>query len=325
VDLAAWKVGSEEIQNHFVGGGSEDGDEHGGVSNVKVSVAGWITMMRTIRARGHGKLDNFEGSSARVFGQRKPVEVVCQRGMIRVLGVGFNNRRDHPRGKKAGQIIDMPVGIVTLETLAQPDNLSDTQPLRKSCFNFRSRQRGITVGMKKTLFSGEKSVLSVGIERASLKDEIVSFEWCIGKKTGGSRDDIIFIPRTIFLTPTIEGEVMGDTSRSPWNSTKHKDRSAIAKPGVIIGDGYDFKIWGDKVSPTKSLMDFIRGRTVFGNQINPLSRDECADHLQVGFLNRFQEPRPGLGVMGPSEPSGFMRFPLRGKTVSRPINPEGGG
>jgi hypothetical protein len=96
VDLASWKVGSKEIQNHFVGGGSKDGDENRGVSNVKVSVAGWVTMMRTIRTRGHGKLNHLEGSSARVFGQRKPVEVVCEGGMIRVLGVGFNNRRNDP-------------------------------------------------------------------------------------------------------------------------------------------------------------------------------------------------------------------------------------
>ena len=113
----------------------------------------------------------------------------------------------------------------------------------------------------------------------------MSFEWGIGKTTGGRRNDIIFIPRTIFLTPTIEGEVMGDTRRSPRDSTKHEDRSAITKPSVIIGDGDDFKIWGDQVSLAKSLMDFIRGRTIFGNQINPLTRDKGADHLQVGFLD----------------------------------------
>jgi len=219
----------------------------------------------------------------------------------------------------------MPVGIVAFETLAQPDNLSDTQPLRESGFNFRARQGGVAVGIKKALFSSEKGVLPVSIEGTALKDKIVSFEWCISKTTGGRRNDIIFIPRTIFLPPTIEGEVMGDTSGSPWSLTKHKDRSAIAKPGIIIGDGHDFKIWGDKVSPTKSLMDFIRGCTVFGDQINPLAGDECADHLQVGFLDSLKKPGPGLGVVGPSEPSGFMRFPLRGKTVGRPINPEGGG
>jgi len=96
VDLAAWKVGAKEIQNHFVGGGSKDGDKNGGVPNIKVSVAGWVTMMRTIRAGWHGKLNHLEGSSARVVGQRKPVEVVCEGGMIRVLGIRFDNRRDHP-------------------------------------------------------------------------------------------------------------------------------------------------------------------------------------------------------------------------------------
>ena len=78
---------------------------------------------------------------------------------------------------------------------------------------------------------------------------------------------------------------MGDTRRSPRDSTKHKDRTAITKPSVIIGDGDDFKVWGYKVSPTKSLMDFIRGRTVFGDQINPLAGDKGADHLQIGFLD----------------------------------------
>jgi hypothetical protein len=34
-------------------------------------------MVRAIGARGHGKLNYLEGSSARVFGQRKPVKVVC--------------------------------------------------------------------------------------------------------------------------------------------------------------------------------------------------------------------------------------------------------
>jgi hypothetical protein len=77
VDLAVWKVGPKEIQNHFVGGGSKNGDENGRVSNVKVSVAGWVAVMRTIRTRGHGKLNHLEGSSARVFGHRKPVEIVC--------------------------------------------------------------------------------------------------------------------------------------------------------------------------------------------------------------------------------------------------------
>ena len=72
---------------------------------------------------------------------------------------------------------------------------------------------------------------------------------------------------------------MGDTRRSPRDSTKHKYRPAIAKPGVVIGDGYDFKVWGDQVSLAESLVDFMRGRTVFGNQINPLAWDECADHL----------------------------------------------
>jgi hypothetical protein len=96
VDLATWKMRTKKIQNQFVSGGSKNGDENGGVPNVKVSVAGWVTMMRTIRARWHGKLNHLEGSSARVFGQRKPVEVVRQGGMIRVLGIRFDNRRDHP-------------------------------------------------------------------------------------------------------------------------------------------------------------------------------------------------------------------------------------
>jgi hypothetical protein len=180
----------------------------------------------------------------------------------------------------------VPVGIVALETLTQPDYLSDPQPLRESGFYLRSRQRGVAVGIKKALFSSEKGVLPVGIERTTLKDKFVSFEWGIGKTTGGRRNNIILIPRTIFLTPTIEGEVMGDTRRGPRDSTKHKDRSAIAKPSIVIGDGNDFEIWGDQVSPTESLMDFIRGRTVFGDQINPLTRDKGADHLQVGFLDR---------------------------------------
>ena len=75
-DLATWKMRTKKIQNQFVSGGSKNGDENGGVPNVKISVTGWVTMVRTIGPGGHGKLNHVQGSSARVFGQRKPVEVL---------------------------------------------------------------------------------------------------------------------------------------------------------------------------------------------------------------------------------------------------------
>jgi len=103
-------------------------------------------------------------------------------------------------------------------------------------------------------------------------------------------------------------------------ATKDENRATIANPSIVARDRQNFKIGGANLFAGEAFLNLRSGRTIFGQEIDLLAWKQGLDDVQVGFFHAFEKTRPSLGIMGPSEKSSFVFFPLCRKTVGGPID-----
>ena len=62
--------------------------------------------------------------------------------------------------------------------------------------------------------------------------------------TGSDGNDIIMIPRSVLPSPAVKDEIMGHAAGRPGSMAKHKDRTAIPQPRIIVRNSHNPKIFG---------------------------------------------------------------------------------
>ena len=219
----------------------------------------------------------------------------------------------------------MTIRIVSLKTVVQPDDLLNTKPLLEAFLDRLSVVGRIAVWIQEALFCGEKGTHSIGIEGATLQNEIVGNAWSVGHATGRNGNDIILVPRPVFSTPTVEDEIMGNPTWFSGIPAQHENRSAITNPCVIARDGQNLKIGRLDFSLFQSLLNDVGGFAVLGQQKNFFAGNQSPNNFQISFLDWFKQPGPSFRIMGPSEESGLMLFPLGREAVRRPVDFRSGG
>ena len=322
--LAIGKEGAEEVQGGLVGRGVEDRHEDGRVGDVEVGVAGGIAVVGPVAAGRHRHFQHAERLPTGVFGLFQSLKIVLQRRVVGVLGILFDRGHDHAGGDKAGEVIDMAVGVVALQSVSQPDDLLYPEPVSQFLFDLGPFQSGVTVGIQKAVLRGEQGVEAVGVDGAALEDILVGFKRGVGHRAGGKRNAVVRIPGCVFPAPTIEAEIVGDPRGSSFAAMQHENGAAVAEPGIVGLDGDEPEIRGLDAGFPQSLADFVGCRAVVDAKIDPLAGKEGADDFQVGLADGFHQAGPGALVMGPGQPSGLVFLPLGRETVLRPVDRGGG-
>jgi hypothetical protein len=99
-----------------------DRKEDGGVRDVEICVAGGEALALAFHAGWHGERENMERLAARESHDVESVEVALEGLEIRVVLVFFDGGDDGGRADEAGDVIDMAVGIVALDAVAEPED-----------------------------------------------------------------------------------------------------------------------------------------------------------------------------------------------------------
>ena len=96
-------------------------------------------------------------------------------GVDRRIGVVIarcHRQRQRARSHEARQIIDMAVGMIVDQPVAQPQQPFDPQVAVEPCLDLLPRQMRVAVGVEQALFGGDAKTGAVDIDRAAFEHPV---------------------------------------------------------------------------------------------------------------------------------------------------------
>ncbi len=214
----------------------------------------------------------------------------------------------------------MSIGVITLKTIPQPDNVFHAHPAFEPGLNLGAGEGGVPVFVKQAVFRGEQGIVAVRVDGASLKDIVVGLKGRFGHRAGGKGNTVVGIPRLILSSPAVETEIVGHSGRGAPLPVQHEDGTAVPEPSVVGLDGDKPEVGRLDSGFAQSLPDFVGGGTVVHTQVHTFAGDQGADDVQIGPANRLQQSGPGALVVRPGQPGCLVFFPLGGKTIPAPVD-----
>ena len=190
-DFTVRKKGAKPIQHDGIGGRGKGWNQHGGVTDIEIGMASWIAVMRTIGTRGHGQLDDLQWLAFGILGRAKAGKILLEGRVVGVFGVRLDYGYDRAWRNKASDIVDVSVGIVSLQAIVEPNHFLNAQPPCESFFDIGPTKRWVPVGVQQALLGRQQGPLSVGIQGAAFENKIVRDPRNVEHPTSGGRDDIV--------------------------------------------------------------------------------------------------------------------------------------
>ena len=143
-----------------------------------------------------------------------------------------NAARRHGQGQppfahEAGEIVDMAVGMVADQPLAEPQQAVDAERLVQSHLDIRARQRRVAVDVEQAFLGRDAKSGAVDVDPAAFEHPILLID---GQAAFGRqrRADFLIARHHEFLAPPVETKV----ARAPFQARSHNDRSRVAQPDV---------------------------------------------------------------------------------------------
>jgi hypothetical protein len=102
---------------------------------------------------------------------RSRCEVLGQRLVVRIGGVRLHDRDHDVLGHEAGDVVDVPVGVVADDAVAQPQHLADAEQQPQALLDLGARQAGVAVLVQQALLGGQHRAGAVDVDRAALEDQ----------------------------------------------------------------------------------------------------------------------------------------------------------
>jgi len=172
---------------------------------------------------------------------------------------------------------------------------------------------------EQTFFGGEESATAVDVDGAALEDDaMVVMEWqeeavlefCTGISFGDDGGVLFVIG---IFGPAVENEmIVGDFACGIFDA----DGAGVAHPAAIGGDAEEIYIIEIGSGFFEDGADAFFCLLILDHEEDALDVGEVADDFREGPGNRSKFARPVGEFVGPTEPSGFVRFPFRGHVVA---------
>ena len=96
--------------------------------------------MGAVTAGRHGHFQDPQGLAPRVFGLFQAIQIFPQRGVVGVLRVFFHSGDDDSGSHKAGKVVDVTIGVVTLQSIPEPDDLLHAEPVLQLGLDLGTRE-----------------------------------------------------------------------------------------------------------------------------------------------------------------------------------------
>ena len=139
---------------------------HGGIADVEVHVARRDDVaVLILDAAGRGEGDDIELGSLQSFGG------VAIDG---VVGIVLRGGRDCDAAGRdeAREIVDVAVGVVVEQALAEPDHALEAEVVLRAAARSLHGSRGVAVRVQQALLGGQDGAGTVSVDRAALEHPI---------------------------------------------------------------------------------------------------------------------------------------------------------
>ena len=172
-DLAIGEQAGEGGEGDAVIWVAEGGDEDDAVGDVKIGVACGKALAGEKYWLGHGEGFDAQGLAGFIFHLLEQGEIFLEWSVIRFGGIWFDDRDNRERVNEAGKIVDMAVGVVAGDTVAEPEDVGGAEVIAEDGFNLIARHSGIARldRAEKAFFGGEQGAAAIYVNAAAFQDD----------------------------------------------------------------------------------------------------------------------------------------------------------
>src|SRR5215469_15827877 len=107
------KQARQQVQRDPIVGIVEGGDQDNLIGDIEIRVAGGQALCLEYGSIRQRKLNNLELAAEQVGSCRQALEILLKRSVIRIAAAGLHNGDDRICRNKTGNIIDVPVSIIS--------------------------------------------------------------------------------------------------------------------------------------------------------------------------------------------------------------------
>ena len=151
-----------------------------------------------------------------------------QRLGVRIVGTGGRLADDAARRHEAGDVVDVPVGVVVLQAFVDPDDLLGAEGFGERLLGGFLRP-AVAVGIEQRLRGGQDRAFPVMIDGAAFEDEIETADGRL-RKLGDVVADGRVVGKIVLAAPAVRLEAEGDGVLAG----AREDRAGVAQPDVAV-------------------------------------------------------------------------------------------
>ncbi len=274
------------------------GDDDRGVGHVEVHVARrHHAPLGVDDAPRRGHADDVEPVRAGVAQER------AQHVAVRIVARPGFHRDDHAGPHEANDRVDVTVGVVVEQALAQPEHALDAEELAQQPLDLPLLARAVAVGVEQALAGGQGVAFPVDVDGAALEDPA-----CRELPTADEARDV---PRhlgvagqDVLAAPAVEAEPDG---RDLAAGAAREDGGGVAEPDVAEGHAVRAHVRAVEGGSRQAFL-----LPVGDQDFDPLAGRHEGDQAGEGSAGGGEIVLPEVGVAGPGHPGGLVRCPLGG-------------
>ena len=121
-DFAIGELPAKNFHHGAIGRVFELRHNDGSVGDVEVAIAGRQSLAVVKNRPRHRQRDDFQRLAVLIGHVLEPFNVPTQRSVIEIVGILFPSRHHGARTDETSQLVDVPVGVVSFDTFAKPQD-----------------------------------------------------------------------------------------------------------------------------------------------------------------------------------------------------------
>ena len=248
--------------------------------------------------------------------------------MVFIAGVGLDGGEDGVFVDKAGDVVDVAVGVVAGAAFMKPEDLIDAEVVVEGLLEIFAgglfvAEAGVALldlG-EETLFGGDENARAVGVDGAAFEDETVGLA-VRGNDLGLELGDVVMFGDVLGdLVVAVPVVVLGPGVELPVGygevafGVLDKDGAGVAEPDSVGDPVVEVEAGEVGSSATEHGGGSVFSGEVVDENVNVFDAGEVADNFGVDPWDGLELAGPVLGVVGPGNPGGGVRGPLGGHAV----------
>ena len=237
--------------------------------------------------------------------------------MIDVGWIVLDHRHDGAFVHEPGDVVDVPISVISLDAVSQPQNVADAQIVAQILLNLCLRQLWIAVGVEQAGGGGEQAAETVDVERAAFHHDAGMKHRDVERRTHERGDHVVEVIGRILVAPGIEAPVDDGLLGLSVGPSLHEDGAVVPAPRVVGGMVVEMHSAERHPFRRQEAADRRLHLGVGHVDVDLLAGREVPHHRGKDERHRLELAGPRLELVGPAEPGAAVRRPLGGHRISQ--------